>query len=57
MQPIDFLILAVFELLIAFGHASTSPMALFFLFLALLIGRLITGGSIQIVIKQPVPPQ
>ena len=52
MLPIDFLVLAIYFLLEAFGHVVPSPMAYFFLSLALLIGRLLTGGSIALVIKR-----
>jgi hypothetical protein len=50
MQPIDFLILAIYFLLEAFGHVAPTPMAYFFLALALLLGRLLTGGTISFVI-------
>jgi hypothetical protein len=50
MQPIDFLVLAIYFALEALGHAAPSPVAYFFLSLALLIGRLLTGGSISIVV-------
>ena len=50
MQPIDFLILAIYFALEAFGHVTPSPIAYFLLALALLIGRLLTGGSISLVI-------
>jgi hypothetical protein len=52
MQPIDFLILAIYFALEAFGHVTPSPIAYFFLALALLLGRLLTGGSIVIVIAR-----
>jgi hypothetical protein len=56
MQPIDFLIFAIYFALEAFGHVTPSAITYFFLALALLIGRLITGGSIVIVITRKTPP-
>jgi hypothetical protein len=52
MQPIDFLILAIYFALEAFAHIGGSALGYFFLALALLIGRLLTGGSITLVIVQ-----
>jgi hypothetical protein len=56
MQPIDFLVLAIYFALEAFARVGGTPLAYFFLALALLIGRLLTGGSIRLVIERKTAP-
>jgi hypothetical protein len=56
MQPIDFLVLAIYFALEAFARVGGTPLALFFLALALLVGRLLTGGSITIVLVRKSGP-